>query len=119
MEENKSAIEELEERLEVYIRTNVELYKLKALDKSSDIGSSLIFYSVVALMGVVFVLILSIGMAHWIGGILSSVYLGFLAVAGVYLITLLIFLMARKPLERNIKNSIIRRGLKDSSNDVS
>lgn len=87
----KDNIEDLIERGKDYVETRMELLKLKAVDKTADIVSSV---SSVAIIGVIFIfffLFLNIGLALWIGVLLGKTYLGFFILAALYLITGLIF----------------------------
>ena len=91
MEKKQNILESLFEKATDYVETNVELLKLKAIDKSSDITSSLIAGIVLLLIGLLFFILLNIGIAFWIGDLLGKVYYGFFIVAGFYLIVGLIF----------------------------
>ncbi len=47
MEDNTRLLESLLERASEYVKTSLELVKLKALDKTTDVVSSLVPHSVV------------------------------------------------------------------------
>ncbi|MFT3909793.1 MAG: hypothetical protein QM737_10240 [Ferruginibacter sp.] len=84
-------IESLFETIKDYGQTNVDLVKLKAADRISDIVSSLVanFFVLIALS--MFIVILNIGIALLLGELLGKSYYGFFVLAGFYLIVGLIF----------------------------
>jgi hypothetical protein len=113
MEENKKLIELLLERSLEYGKTSIEIAKLKALDKSSDIISSFISHSVVFVLIASFMIFLNLGLAFWLGKILGEIYIGFFVVAAFYVIAGIAFhFIFHKRLKRYICNAIIKIVLK-------
>jgi hypothetical protein len=113
MEDNAKLIESLLERVAEYGKTNFELAKLKALDKTSDVVSSLISNYVVFVLIASFILFLSLGSAFWIGEILGKIYFGFFVVAAFYgLIGFVLYFFMRKCFKKRICNYIIKQVLK-------
>lgn len=112
MEDQESLIESLIEKGEQYGKTTIELLKLKTLDKSADVASSLISWAIVIVFAVLFFLILNIGIALWIGELLGKSYYGFFSVAGFYAILAIIFTVFREQfLKSPVNNSIITQVL--------
>lgn len=112
MDEQQSLIESLIEKGEQYGKTTIELLKLKTLDKSADVVSTLISWSIVIIFAVLFFLILNIGVALWIGELMGKSYYGFFAVSGFYALLGIIFSIFRKQLVKNpVNNSIITQVL--------
>lgn len=112
MEEAGKQIEELIERAVDLGRTTIELTKLKAVDKISDITASLISKIVAGAVLFLAVLFASLGLALWLGDLLGKVYLGFFAVAGIYAILgVLIHILLNKWIKKLICNYIINRAL--------
>jgi len=113
MEDNAKLVESLLERAAEYGKTSFELIKLKTLDKTSDVVSSVVPHSVVLVIIVSFMLFLNLGLAFWLGEILGKIYLGFFVVAGFYLITgIVIHFFMHKWLKKIIGNYIIKQVLK-------
>jgi len=113
MEDNAKLIESLFERAADYGKTSLELVKLKALDKTSDVVSSIIPHSVVFVLIGVFMLFLNLGLAFWLGEILGNFYFGFFAVAGFYgFMGILIHFFMHKWLKKLICNYFIKQLLK-------
>jgi hypothetical protein len=110
MDEPKEMIESLIEKGERYGKTTLELLKLKTIDKSSDVASTLVSWIVVIVFAVLFFTIANIGIALWLGKLLGESYLGFFAVAGFYGLLTLFFLIFRKQLVKNpVSNSIVKQ----------
>jgi hypothetical protein len=63
MEDSANLLETLLERVTEYGKTSIELVKLKTLDKTTDIVSSLVPVSVVILLIASFMLFLNLGLA--------------------------------------------------------
>jgi hypothetical protein len=84
-------IESLFETIRDYGQTNIDLVKLKAADRVSDIISSLVANLFVLLALSMFLVILNIGIALLLGELLGKSYYGFFVLAAFYLIVGLIF----------------------------
>ncbi|MEI6049921.1 MAG: hypothetical protein WCS03_13530 [Bacteroidota bacterium] len=113
MEDNSKLLESLLERATEYGKTSYELVKLKALDKTSDVGSSLILHSVVLVILTSFILFLNLGLALWLGEILGKIYYGFLVIAVFYGITgIVIHFFMQKWFKKLFGNYIIKQALK-------
>jgi hypothetical protein len=113
MENNAKMLELLLEKAEDFGKTSVELVKLKVLDKTSEIVSSFIPYSVVFILAASFMIFLNLGLAFYIGDILGKTYFGFFVIAAFYVLTGLVFyVFFHKRIKKYICNSIINQMLK-------
>ncbi len=113
MEDNSKLLETLLDRATEYGQTSLELIKLKALDKATDVISSLIPNSVVFFLLASFMLFLNLGLALWLGEILGKMFYGFFVVAGFYAVTgFIIHFFMHNWLKRHISDYFIRRVLK-------
>jgi hypothetical protein len=113
MDENSKLFESLLERATEYVKTSLELAKLKALDKTTDMISSFIPHAVVFVLIVLFLFFLNIGLAFWLGEILGKIFYGFFVVAAFYfLIGIFIHLFMHKWLKKNVSNYFIQKLLK-------
>ncbi len=96
MDNNPGTFESLYEDAGNYLDTKIELLKLKAVDKTTDLTSSLIA-RICMLVTVMFaIIIFSIGLSLWIGEIVGKVYLGFFIVAAVYFVLALLLKLFKK-----------------------
>ncbi|MCF8256398.1 MAG: hypothetical protein K9J06_02530 [Flavobacteriales bacterium] len=107
------AIEALFEKVEAFGRTTYELSKLKTLETTTVVVTTLIAKMSVVLVLSLFVLVFNIGVALLLGEVLGKLYYGFFIVAGFYLLlgTVLHFLLHRW-LKRPISELIIMQALK-------
>ncbi len=113
MEENKKTFESLLEKTIEYIKSSIELAKLKALDKTADFVSTIIPHLIVFILVAVFVLFLNIGIALWLGEILGSSFYGFFVVAGFYCITgVIVHFFFHKKIKKRVANSIVQKFIK-------
>jgi hypothetical protein len=113
MDDNSKLIEELLEKAAEYGKTSFELAKLKALDKSSDVVSTLIPHWVVFVLFATFLLFLNLGVAVWLGEILGTVYSGFFVVAAFYAFAgIMLHFFLRKWLKKIVSNIFIKQVLK-------
>lgn len=112
MEENAKMIESLIERTTQYGKTSFELIKLKALEKTSEVVSSLVSNSIVIVFFLSFMFFLSVGLALWLGEILGKIYYGFLLVAAFYSIAgILFYFVMHKQIKKLVGNNIIKQVL--------
>ena len=110
--EDQTLVESLIEKGEQYGKTTIELLKLKTLDKSADVASSLISWAVVIIFAVLFFLIMNIGVALWLGELLGKSYYGFFVVSGFYALLCIVFGIFRKQLiKKPVNNSIVSQVL--------
>jgi hypothetical protein len=113
MEDNSKSIESLIEGVTDFSKTSFELAKLKTLEKSSDVASSMIPHSIVFVLFASFMLFANFGLAFWLGEILGNTYYGFFVVAGFYVISgLVLHFFFHKRIKNLIWNSIIKQVLK-------
>lgn len=113
MEDQENLIESLLERATEYGKVSLELGKLKALDKTSDIGSSIIVHSLVGTLLLSFLLFFNLGLAFWLGEILGQTFVGFALVAAFYgLMAFVIHLFFHKRIKKCIGDYIIKQVLK-------
>jgi hypothetical protein len=107
MKASTSFIEPLLERTQEYSKTSFELLKLKSLDKTADLGSTLISRMLFIIVISIFSLTLNIALALWLGDVLGRNYFGFLVVASFYGVVGIGLLLAHPSIKKRISNSII------------
>jgi fatty acid desaturase len=109
MDDNVKVLETLFERVAEYGKTSIELVKLKTIDKTADIVSSFIPFSIVILLIATFLLFLNLGLALWLGEVMGKTFYGFFAVAAFYVLTgIVIHFLLHKPIKRFIGNYLIK-----------
>ena len=113
MEDSKKLLETLVDRVTDYGKTSYELVKLQAVDKSSDVVSSVIPHTVVLILVSSFLLFFNLGLAFWLGEILGKIFYGFFIVAGFYiLVGLVLHFFMHKQFKEIIRNYVIKQLLK-------
>jgi len=113
MEDNATFFGVLLEKVENYAKTTIDLVKLKAVDKLSVIASNVVFGVIMALLVFFFLLILNLALAFWVGDLLGKTYLGFFAVAGFYVLLIVMFIVFKKQIIKTpVTNTIISKLLK-------
>jgi len=113
METPVTSIEALYERVETYIKTTVELSKLKLLELTTNIATSLLARVGVIIMISLFALLLTIGLALFLGELLGKSYYGFFIVAAIYLIIGIVFhFFLQKWIRKPVSDLIIKQALK-------
>jgi len=113
MEDNTQLFESLWERTIEYGKTNIELIKLKLLDKVSDLISSLIPPVIVFSLVGFFLFFLSFGLAFWLGEIIGNAYYGYFLVAALYgIVAIIVHLFIHNRIKKIVSDYIIRKLLK-------
>ena len=78
MEDQKNQLELLFEKATDYVETRLDLFKLKATQKSTDVISSLASRLILILIVTLIVFMVNIGLALLLGEVLGKSYYGFL-----------------------------------------
>lgn len=92
-----------------YSKTSYELMKLKALDKTTNVLSSIIPHTGVLVLFGSFMLLFNLGLSFWLGEILGRMAYGFFAVAGFYaIIGLIVQLFMQRWLKFRLRNYFIK-----------
>lgn len=101
--------EPLFEKAGAYAKTSIELMKLKALDKATDVSSSLFSRSLFIIAFSFFLLLFNIALSLWIGELLGKLYYGFLIVSSFYALVGVVLLIIQPSLKERMANSIARQ----------
>ncbi len=113
MEEHVKLIETLIDRAGKYGKTSFELEKLKALDKTTDVLSSLLPLYIAAIIMAACLLFTGLGLAFWLGELFGRIFFGFFAVAGGYFLAgILYYSLMRRWIKRIVCNYMIKQALK-------
>lgn len=113
MEDNSKLLDSLLETASDYGKTSLELVKLKTIDKTSDVVSSLIPHSVVFILIASFLFFLNLGIALWLGDILGKAFYGFFVVAAFYFLAgIVIHFFMHKRIKKLVGNYFVKNVLK-------
>ena len=93
-----------------YLETLYKLSVVRATKKASNIASGLVNSLLLFFISLCILLFLSIAAAWWIGQELNNPSLGFLSVAGFYILLAIVLIALRKNvISPIIKNSLIKK----------
>jgi hypothetical protein len=96
-----------------FIETKATLWKLKTIESLADVSGELVAGLAMIVFASFVVILISIGVALWLGEILGKSYYGFFIVGGFYAIIALIILVRRERwLKDTFSNMLIRKILK-------
>ena len=113
MENNVKLVEELVESVFDYGKSGYELAKLKTIDKTADVVSSIIPHSIVFVIIVLFTLFFNLGLAYYLGEIFGNMFYGFFVVAAFYgIAAIFMHVIMHKPIKNNIYNYLVKQLLK-------
>ena len=108
--EQDGVIETLFDKTKDYVETRADLFKLKAIKKTAEVGSSIVSNIVIVVVFSSFFIFLNIALGLWLGDLTGKNYLGFLIVAAFYLIVgIIIYSNREKIISSPIANSIIKK----------
>jgi hypothetical protein len=112
METTAKTIEALYERAEAYSLTTYELTKLKVLQTTTIVVTSLVSRLSVVLMISMFALVFNIGIALLLGELLGKNYYGFFIVAAFYLLAgIILHFFLHKWIKKPLSDLIITQAL--------
>ena len=112
METPANLRESLFETAEDYVKITFDLFKLKLLQSAINVVASLISKVTVFVVVSLFILIISIGLALWLGQLTGKAHYGFFIFAGFYfLLAILMSFFLRKWLHKPVGNMIVKQAL--------
>ena len=110
MEEQTKMIESLISSTTQYAKTSFELVKMKAMEKTVDVVSSVVPTVIAISMFVTFLLFVNLGLSFWLGEILGNTFYGFLIVGGFYGVSgLVVYLLFFETIKKRIGNMIVKQ----------
>ncbi len=110
MDDNVKLIESLLESTFRYGVKELELLKLKTINKTSNVVSGMVPHAIVLIILFLFLLFLNFGLAFWLGEILGNNFYGFFVIAAFYAIVgLVIHFFMHKWIKRKIGNFLVKQ----------
>lgn len=111
MDEQKFSFSGSFQKTKEYVDTQVELIKLKAIAKTSRILGAVILDIMKVILVLIIVFFFSLALGFYLGELLGSYALGFLATGGIFIAILLILRLVEPRLEDMFMNLTIRKVL--------
>ena len=119
MENIATSIRKLYNKAEQYSKTSLELIKLNAIDKSSDVISSLAVVVSLAFIVAVFTLFINIGLALLIGKAVRDYAIGFFIMSGFYVfIGFFLYVYRKKLIKTPIDNIVLGKLMKEENEEI-
>ncbi|MCA5005999.1 hypothetical protein [Sphingobacterium bovistauri] len=109
MEEQKFSFTGSFQKTKEYLDTQVEIVKLKAISKSSRIVGAIVLDISKLMIALAIIFFWSLALGFWLGELLDSYSLGFLATGGIFLIFLLIVRAMEPKLEAKFMDLTIKK----------
>lgn len=120
MKDKVILVEMLYEKAEQYVKTTLELYRLQAIDKLTDVFANIVSRLAILVVVTFFFILITFGLAFYLGEVLGKIHYGFFALALFYAFFAIILSIVRKKwLEDKMNNYIINqifKEKKDASN---
>ena len=117
MEDKSMILKFLAQIAESLTKTNLDLLKLKAIDKTADTASSIVQKYVVFTAVTIMITLLNIGLALWIGDMLGKIYLGFFILTAFYVLVVLILYYIPSIIQTPVNNAIISKFLNTTEDE--
>jgi hypothetical protein len=109
---HQGKLEEIFEKSQNYTKLTFEITKLKGLNTTANVVTMLVARLASILFMVLFMLVLSLGAAIWIGDALGKIYYGFFIIAGAYLVVgILLRVFLQDLIKKPISDLIITNAL--------
>lgn len=112
MEDQKFSFQGVLQKIKEYLKNTKNLTVLTVVDKLSSLISTIVTDGLMIIFGFFILLFLSIGLGFYFGELFGSNALGFVALAGLYLVLVLILIVAKNSIEKSLMNLSIRKFLK-------
>jgi uncharacterized membrane protein YqjE len=97
-------LDNLIDNLTGYVETQVKLAKMEVRDEVSKILARSFVIATALLFAFLFLIFFSVGLAQYLNGFWNHPYKGYWAVAGIYAIPCLVFLLFNKSISKAIEN---------------
>ena len=110
MEDKTDSFEILLEKAQEYGNTSIELFKLRAVDKTVAVVSSIVPRLAAIIILSMFFIMVSIGLSLWLGEIMGKTWYGFFVIAAFYGISgLVVYFLLNNWIKKQVGNFIIKQ----------
>ena len=112
METPARLLETIIERTEAYGKTTYELSKLRVLETVTKVFSSVVPRMCVVVIFLLFVLVLNVGIALYVGELLGRSYYGFFIVSAFFLVvSIVLYFFLHRWIKKPLSDFIIKQAL--------
>jgi hypothetical protein len=118
MEENVNRLETLLEKAAELGKSSLDLYRLRTVEKTADVVSTIVPYGIVFILFSSFLVFLNVGLALWFGKIIGNTFYGFFIVAAFYAtIAAVVHFFMHEWLKRLVNEFLIKLFFKKDSDE--
>lgn len=96
-------LDSLVDNMSGYVETRIKLLKLEIKEDIAKVLSKGLVHAAIILFAFLFLIFLSIGLAHYLNVVLASEFQGFFIVAGLYFVLFILFLLFRKNFDKRFE----------------
>jgi hypothetical protein len=100
-------IDNIIDKIETLGKTQLEIYKYRLMLKTSTLLASLIYILIISFFLLLMAITFNIATAHWVGGLLGNIVLGYLIVSAVNAFIALIIYVFRYAIKSTIQDNIL------------
>ncbi len=100
-------LDNLMDNLTGYIEARIELLKIEIREDLAKVLAKAIMILMVVFLALLFLLFVSIGLAHYLNTIFGKPHVGYWMVAGIYGLPCLIFILFRKSISHYMQENLL------------
>jgi len=113
-------IDKLIDSVNHYFETKLDLFKIEAKEELISFASKFIYWLIIGIIGLFFILMISVSLGLYLGSILGNTFYGFLIISAFYFLLFLLLFLFREQLHlvdkiENLLNNALKN--KGGSND--
>jgi len=101
-------LDNLMENLTGYVEARIELLKMEIREDVAKALASALMILIVAFLALIFLLFLSVGLAHYLNNFFAQPQVGYWIVAGLYGVPCLIFILFRKSIGQSMEAHLMK-----------
>lgn len=109
MKEKITMVQDLIEKAEIYAKTTIDLYKLRAVDKGADLFAGIVSALLMVVFVILLLIVFSIALGFYAGELLGKTHYGFFAVTGLYILIIAGIMLSKKALKATFGNLFVRQ----------
>jgi uncharacterized membrane protein YqjE len=99
-------LDNLMESLTGYVEARIELLKIEIKEDIAKVLANAMMILIVVFLALIFLLFLSIGLAHYLNNFFEKAQIGYWIVAGIYGVPCLIFVVFRKSIGHSMEKHL-------------
>jgi len=101
-------LDNLMSHLTGYVEARIELLKVEIREEIAKVLANAIMIIIVAFLALIFLLFVSVGLAHYLNTFFDSAHTGYWIVAGIYGVPCLVFLLFRKRISHSMETHLLK-----------